>query len=351
MRSLGIFNRRHAVTIAMIIFAALFYSVLWIGHRTESKQDSVSTGTKITAHTMKENEAIFRASLEKRPRLFMGLSLGFLLALFLGLFSNLYLLIKKTEGVRWFDTTGVEGKVPWGMAEVVRVFVMIFFVEACILSIEIILHQFISLKAIPQDLLLMANSFTRDLVIAAFVLWVVSRRYHEPLASIGLTRRDFFGNIRRGAAGYVAMLPLLFLVLFITAMIAQSLSYEPPPQPIVEIYLKKSSERYLVFFTLFVAMVGPVIEEIFFRGFAYRVLRDRWGARAAMVGTAAVFSAMHMNWIAAFPIFFLGVFLAYLYEKTGSLVPSMTAHVLHNVIMVGLTLGFKSIIEGGGTVL
>jgi membrane protease YdiL (CAAX protease family) len=31
------------------------------------------------------------------------------------------------------------------------------------------------------------------------------------------------------------------------------------------------------------------------------------------------------------PIMALGVLLAYLYEKTGSIIPSITVHVIHNV--------------------
>ena len=93
----------------------------------------------------------------------------------------------------------------------------------------------------------------------------------------------------------------------------------------------------------FVALVGPAIEEVFFRGFTYTAFRNRWGVRWAIVGSAALFALLHMNLIAFIPIFILGVFLAYLYEKTGSLVPSMTVHMTHNFLMVNAALFFKGI--------
>jgi membrane protease YdiL (CAAX protease family) len=108
-------------------------------------------------------------------------------------------------------------------------------------------------------------------------------------------------------------------------------------------YLRKGAEPYLIYLTLFVAVLGPVFEEIFFRGFAYPPFRQRFGVRWAMVGVSAIFALFHMNAILFIPIFLLGVFLVTLYEKTGSLVPSITAHICHNLIMVGLTLGFKNL--------
>ncbi len=124
---------------------------------------------------------------------------------------------------------------------------------------------------------------------------------------------------------------------------AQGFSYDPPAKAVVEIYFKKSTEKFIIFLTFFVTVAGPVVEEIFFRGFAYGAARKRYGPVVAMLLTSFIFSVMHLSWLAFLPIFFLGIFLAYLYEKTGSLVPSMSAHILHNVIMVCLTLGFKKL--------
>src|SRR5207237_96161 len=123
----------------------------------------------------------------------------------------------------------------------------------------------------------------------------------------------------------------------------QHFSYEPMPQEVVQVYLRKSMDKYVLPLTLFVTVLGPVIEEIFFRGFTYRAFRRRWGAWVSCAATAGIFAAFHMNVMVFFPIFLLGLFLAFLYEKTGSLVPSIAAHVTHNLIMVCFTLGFKSL--------
>jgi hypothetical protein len=139
------------------------------------------------------------------------------------------------------------------------------------------------------------------------------------------------------------VIPVLFFSLVVIAIAASSVKYEPPPQAVVEIYLSHSRADALALLTVFVALIGPAIEEVFFRGFAYRALRSTQGTWKAACMTSGIFAAMHMNLVAVAPIFILGVFLCYLYEKTGSLVPSMTVHTLHNFGMVTLTLTVKSL--------
>ena len=156
---------------------------------------------------------------------------------------------------------------------------------------------------------------------------------------------NFFRNVGIGVLSYLAMIPLLLAVLFLISVAAKFFSYEPSPQRVVEMFLKESRVGNLVFLTFFVALLEPAIEEIFFRGFVYKAFRTAWGVGRAMVISALIFAVVHMNVVAFLPIFVLGIFLAYLYEHTGSLVSSMTAHMLHNLLMVSLTLGFKSLVH------
>ena len=62
-----------------------------------------------------------------------------------------------------------------------------------------------------------------------------------------------------------------------------------------------------------------------------------------MFATSGIFALLHLNLIAFLPIFILGLCLSFLYEKTGSLVPCMVLHMTHNLIMVGMTLGFHTL--------
>jgi membrane protease YdiL (CAAX protease family) len=56
----------------------------------------------------------------------------------------------------------------------------------------------------------------------------------------------------------------------------------------------------------------------------------------AMALSALFFSFLHTNVIGFVPILMLGIFLAYLREKTGSLIPSITVHVIHNTALASV---------------
>jgi CAAX protease family protein len=76
---------------------------------------------------------------------------------------------------------------------------------------------------------------------------------------------------------------------------------------------------------------APVIEEIFFRGLLYRALRNRMNVAGAAVLAGFIFGAVHGM---AYPLDTLpprmvfGVIACLLYERTGSLYPSIALHGL-----------------------
>ncbi len=292
---------------------------------------------------IKDKELRFVENVQKRPRL---LKIVVFVALFLligGLFLDVYFASKVLGGESWISNHFLSGPARWGIRELIQLFTFLFFIEAVLLFVEALANSFLDLKTMPGDLVLMGNSLFRDAAVAVAVLWTVQKKFGQKLSDLGLNFHQWIKSVWTGLTGYVAILPPLCLILFMTALAAKVFAFEPEPQAVVQIYLKDSSQRYLLFFTIFVAVMGPMFEEIFFRGFLYKGLREKLGVRNAAFFSAALFSAMHMNLIAFFPIFFLGLFLVYLYEKSGTLVPSMTAHITHNLLMVCFTLWFKSV--------
>jgi membrane protease YdiL (CAAX protease family) len=90
-----------------------------------------------------------------------------------------------------------------------------------------------------------------------------------------------------------------------------------------------------------ICLLGPLAEELYFRGLVYGALRPR-GAVWATIGSALIFSAAHLTPRAIPVLFILGVALALLYEKTGSIWPAVAFHVLNNSLAMAAALG------GGG---
>jgi len=85
-------------------------------------------------------------------------------------------------------------------------------------------------------------------------------------------------------------------------------------------------------------VVAPIAEELFFRGVAYNAwIRER-GPRFALYGSAALFALIHGSVFALAPIFALGIALALVYRRSGSLPAAMAMHAGFNAISVVLTL-------------
>lgn len=86
------------------------------------------------------------------------------------------------------------------------------------------------------------------------------------------------------------------------------------------------------------AIISPIYEEIFYRGFLYRWFRVKWGVPAGILLSSFVFMLVHIPTYNTLPINFLsGVIFSWAYEKTGSLYPGMIIHAVFNGIAVALT--------------
>jgi membrane protease YdiL (CAAX protease family)/uncharacterized RDD family membrane protein YckC len=96
-----------------------------------------------------------------------------------------------------------------------------------------------------------------------------------------------------------------------------------------------------IFAVMAIVVLAPVAEEIFFRGFFFAGLRQRWSLWPSAILSGAVFGLVHAPTgpTAAIPLAGLGVGLAWLYNKTGSIYPSMFAHFLNNAIAISVVIG------------
>ena len=99
---------------------------------------------------------------------------------------------------------------------------------------------------------------------------------------------------------------------------------------------------------LIVAVLAAVSEELLFRSVIQKALIKIFkNAHVAIIVTAFVFSAFHMDFFGFFPRFILGIMLGYMFWMSGSIIPSMLMHFVNNATIVMLyylnTRGFSDI--------
>ena len=82
------------------------------------------------------------------------------------------------------------------------------------------------------------------------------------------------------------------------------------------------------------AVLPALMEETVFRGILQPLLEKAWGRGPAVVLTAALFSAYHLNAEQVLVPLLLGLALGWLRSSTGSLLPCMLCHALHNGVAV-----------------
>ena len=88
---------------------------------------------------------------------------------------------------------------------------------------------------------------------------------------------------------------------------------------------------------LFCLAVMPAIwEEIAFRGLILDRLERVAGRTEALWLTAALFAIIHAQWLSLPYLFLMGAVLGYLRQRSGSLLPGMALHGLHNALVVVL---------------
>lgn len=88
---------------------------------------------------------------------------------------------------------------------------------------------------------------------------------------------------------------------------------------------------------LSIGILTPIVEELIFRGLIYRRIRWYLNALPAMVFSALLFAVFHGNLLQGIYAFALGFLMAFVYERTHSILAPVCIHVGANLISVLMT--------------
>ena len=81
---------------------------------------------------------------------------------------------------------------------------------------------------------------------------------------------------------------------------------------------------------LYAVLLGPICEELVFRGLTFELARKAIPFPAANFLQACLFGIMHMNMMQGIYAFLFGLVLGYLMEKTGNLLITILVHIAYN---------------------
>jgi membrane protease YdiL (CAAX protease family) len=91
---------------------------------------------------------------------------------------------------------------------------------------------------------------------------------------------------------------------------------------------------------LLIGVIGPILEELIFRGYIQTRLVMRHGAIAGILITSAFFGLFHLNLVQGGFAFLLGLFLGTVAYRARSIYPAIACHMAVNIVStVSLAMG------------
>ena len=167
--------------------------------------------------------------------------------------------------------------------------------------------------------------------LESIVLVIIVQRMEKDPAAIGLSRSKLPVGIVKGliwSAGFGFIAGVSFLILLVFGINAMELMYRSGP----------ASHPHLISFFLVGGVIGPVAEEIFFRGIIYGFFRQ-WGAIIAVVSSTLVFVFTHpIGGNLPLTQVVGGLVFAVAYEKEKNLMVPIAIHCLGNLAIFSLPI-------------
>jgi membrane protease YdiL (CAAX protease family) len=157
------------------------------------------------------------------------------------------------------------------------------------------------------------------------------------------------GLLASSLALYVAFLLVWVPVTFVLVPeVWRAMGQEIEPQPHLEYFLGPLAGWRGVAAIGAVCCVGPLIEEVVFRGYLQTGLRGLIGTFGAVALTGLVFGFVHVSagWHVLLPLSMIGWLLGWLRERSGGLLAPIVVHALHNSLTVGLVIASPEILHG-----
>lgn len=118
-------------------------------------------------------------------------------------------------------------------------------------------------------------------------------------------------------------------ILLMTDIVQYSKAY----QEAVEILYAPSFGKQI----LYTGILAPIIEELLFRGLAFKIMRRWMTFLWSMIFSAILFAAYHGNLVQFIYAGLCGLLLAYIYEKFQSIAAPILAHMVMNMTACTMT--------------
>jgi len=202
----------------------------------------------------------------------------------------------------------------------------LFLCLAAVLAVELG-TRVLTAKPVYHPMLILGGARLLEILLIALI--VVT--WGKGLSSIGLARSEMVSGLKKGliwSAGFGVITSIACV-----GLLAASIN----PLTFIRAQIPTQTSDLILFFIVG-GILGPVAEELFFRGILYGFLR-RWGVIVAIVFSTLIFVLCHpINSGILVTRLLGGILFAVAYETSGSLIVPITIHGLGNLAIFTLSL-------------
>lgn len=186
------------------------------------------------------------------------------------------------------------------------------------------LEAWITSAQINMILIMLVNA---TIIVGVGIWYWYVRRVHQPVEA-----KDRYRKILAPRA-IVTILLLAFASQFVCNILM--IAFQNMFPAVYEDYVKLADTMSLKTMAApamiaIVGIFGPIAEELVFRGMVFRTLRKGFPFAVAALLSGVCFGIYHMNWVQGVYASCLGVVLAFVYERTQSILGAILFHMFFN---------------------
>lgn len=214
-----------------------------------------------------------------------------------------------------------------------------YFVQFILLAGSIYFSNLFAMVFVEYDLFGSFYQIFFSSIIFMFILLAATTYYLKlkmtPKIYIKQLNSIFcLSSIQGGLIDYLRYFPIILVISMVNYYLLRFLNMSWPRSATRRFLLLADNRLKIMLVGLLIVFVAPVVEEYFFRGSLYRLLRDKFSPRLAAIISGFIFAVVHFEPYYFPTLLLLGYLLGNMYEKDGRLARSVVFHGFHNMIVL-----------------
>mgnify|MGYP006275362577 FL=1 len=229
-----------------------------------------------------------------------------------------------------------KNKTPWNLIDMLIIFTLAYLIVMVAGRLtSYLVKEFL---AVDQDMnktiVVLSSILFQNVSLVGLGIILVKQKYNFPIFKKLFSFKNKSEIILNGIIGGLA---ILFSIMIINGILAsilyQFFGYKPPLQQVMVLLYQSKNVWVFLSYSILIVIAAPLGEEFFFRGMVYNYFKEKFGFKTGIILSASLFSLLHFHLWALPGIFLGGIALAYLYEKSDSIITSILAHMTWNGIV------------------